>query len=190
MPKLIVFDLDHCLWSPEMHELKSSPTEVIIGSLHTGKGVVSLVSDGIPIQLYMDALDILQELYTSNIYRHVKFAVASSSLKPEYSWTCLNSLEIYPGVPMKDLFSYFAIGRTEDCGGLTDDKTTHFKKIHLESRIEYKDMLFFDDCNWKDHVTELKQKLNVVGQKTPNGITKENWRNGLQKYASMKLANN
>lgn len=190
MPKLIVFDLDNCLWSPEMHELECDPSIVLINALGEGEGVTGVVSNGKQVQIYMDALLILQELYTLNIYRHVKFAVASSSLKPEYSWICLNTLEILPGVPMKELFSYFAVGRTEECGGLTDDKTTHFAKIQFESRIKYTDMLFFDDCNWRDHVTELEQKLKIVGQKTPQGLTKENWKSGLHKYASVKIASN
>lgn len=188
IPKLIVFDLDHCLWSPEMHELDSFPDVTVTSALANGRGVIGVISNGLQVQLYVEALSILQELYQSNMYRHVKFALASSSLKPEYSWACLNTLEIFPGVPMINLFSYFAIGRSEDCGGLTDDKTTHFAKIHFESRIDYKDMLFFDDCNWKDHVTELQQKLKIVGQKTPHGLTRETYRNGLYKFASTHLS--
>merc|ERR1719460_3030883 len=44
VPRLIVFDLDACLWSPEMFELGSSPTtyDAAQGGVRAGRDVVKL----------------------------------------------------------------------------------------------------------------------------------------------------
>lgn len=43
VPHMIVFDLDDCLWHPEMHELARPPAEAVVGDLGGGQqGVVGL----------------------------------------------------------------------------------------------------------------------------------------------------
>ena len=186
VPKLIVFDLDMCMWSPEMHELSSKPTKSIHGSfLHNfGEGVVGaqdLKSNDI-VTIFPGALLAMQELYQLKEFSNTKVAAASSSLEPTYSHACLDILEILPGVPMRNIFSFFAIGRTKECGDLTSDKKTHFKKIKNESNIEFNDMLFFDDCNWSDHVGKIEQAHGVMGQRTPEGLTVSEWRSALVRF--------
>ena len=70
LPKLIVFDLDMCLWSPEMYELSVVPVEgdKIIGKL--GKldqeGCIKVKSGGHDtIQLFPAALQVLQHFYNA-----------------------------------------------------------------------------------------------------------------------------
>lgn len=38
LPRLVVFDLDQCLWSPEMYLLREIPTERVYGELPNGVG--------------------------------------------------------------------------------------------------------------------------------------------------------
>ena len=169
---MIVFDLDDCLWTPEMHELPGCPEIPVHGELNLNlgsgggggggknqkqhKGVVGLQ---VPryrdtVTLYDGARKVLYELATNPIYKDVQLATASSSLEPSYSYACLAGIEILPGLCMGDMMSYNQIGRT---GNLTPDKTTHFRQLHEESCVPYNEMLFFDDWYVLD-----KNRMNYI----------------------------
>jgi len=106
-------------------------------------------------------------------YRDVKIAVASTR---SYSRACIAGIEITEGVFLKDIISYAQIGRD---GKLTSRKTSHFRLIHEESGVPYEDMLFYDDCNWGDHVGDLNRAYGVVGMRTPNGLNLQEFHQGL-----------
>jgi len=192
LPKLIVFDLDDCIWSPEMHTLSGKPMIPIRGTLDPGSssksmedqgqemGIVGMqVPHGETVQFFKGARQVLRDLVTNSKFRGITLAAASSSLEPSYSYACFENIEIIPGVTMNDVMAYHQIGRT---GNLTSRKTSHFHLIREESGICYNEMLFFDDCNWGDHVGDLKQALGVVGQRTPRGLQYHEFEKGLQNY--------
>jgi magnesium-dependent phosphatase 1 len=135
------------------------------------------------VQLYPGARLALRELAMNPKYRNVKIAVASTSLEPEYSRSCIAGIEIVEGVTMKDMISYAQIGRS---GKLTSIKTSHFQLIHGQSGIPYEDMLFFDDCNWDDHVGCLERNFGVVGMRTPNGLRLDEFHQGLLEFSIEK----
>ena len=54
-----------------------------------------------------------------------------------------------------------------------------------ESQIEFEEMLFFDDCNWKSFC-KIHQAHGVIGQKTPNGLTEKEWRTALEKFSKAR----
>ena len=152
LPSMIVFDLDDCLWTPEMHELPGCPEIPVHGILNPHgsnggtplKGVVGLQ---VPryrdtVTLYDGARRVLYELAVNPVYKGVLLATASSSLEPSYSYACLAGIEILPGRTLGDMMSYHQIGRT---GRLSPDKTTHFQELHEESGVPFHEMLFFDD---------------------------------------------
>lgn len=111
LPTMIVFDLDDCLWSPEMHELCSAPDIAVRGILnpHLPKaeqklGVVGLSNrHGDTVRLYDGARRALYELATNQEYKNVIVAVASTSLKPPYSHACLEVIEILPGKTLRQM---------------------------------------------------------------------------------------
>jgi magnesium-dependent phosphatase 1 len=162
LPSMIVFDLDDCLWTPEMHELPGCPELPVHGKLNpnynnstsgnsngNGKqkqqtGVVGLqvLRYRDTVTLYDGARRVLYELATNPVYKGVLLATASSSLEPSYSYACLAGIEILPGLTMGDMMSFNQIGRT---GNLSPDKTSHFRELHDESGVPYNEMLFFDD---------------------------------------------
>ncbi|GMI43662.1 hypothetical protein TrCOL_g6392 [Triparma columacea] len=190
LPKMIVFDLDDCLWTPEMYTLPNKPTKPILGRLQgdAGEGVtgVQCSGGGPTVSLFPDALTILQRLYTERetTYKDTLFAVASSSEEPSYSRSCLENLDIFPGVKMNSLFPYQQIGRT---GRLTSRKTTHFDELKKSvPHVEFDSMLFFDDCNWGDHVGDLNSARGVIGVRTPTGLTCAQFEEGLALYARTK----
>jgi hypothetical protein len=108
LPTMIVFDLDDCLWSPEMHELPGLPSIPVEGSLNKEnlKGVVGLKvpKSHSTVSLFDGARRTLYELATNPKYEGIILASASSSLEPSYSHACLERLEILPGVTMADMF--------------------------------------------------------------------------------------
>lgn len=203
LPSLIVFDLDDCLWTPEMHELSGMPSKPVDGPLDPNDPADSplgTIGMGVPrgkrggwgsfndedevVELYHGARLALRELITDPKYRDVQIGVASTSLEPSYSRACINGIEITEGIYMKDIISYTQIGRS---GKLTSRKTSHFKLIHEESGVPYEDMLFYDDCNWGDHVGDLNSAFGVIGIRTPNGLQLEEFREGLEKFRREKM---
>ena len=204
LPSLIVFDLDDCLWTPEMHELSDLPSVPVEGPLDPNNpstsplGTVGLAvpsrkkrggwggydTEEEVVELYPGARLALREIVLNPKYRNVKIGVASSSLEPSYSRACMAGIEIVEGVTMKDAISYAQIGRS---GKLTSRKTSHFRLIHEESGVPYEEMLFFDDSNWGDHVGDLNRAFGVVGVRTPNGLKLEEFHEGLRKFSEVKM---
>ena len=209
LPTMIVFDLDYCAWAPEMHELSGMPSVEVEGPLDpdgdfatTPLGCVVLsvpkrrgrngrgrtipsweLDDGYDgdetVRLFDGARRALRELALNPRYRGIVLACASSSLEPSYSHACLDKLEVLPDLTLRDMFTYDEIGRT---GKLSPRKTTHFRELHRESGVPYHKMLFFDDCNYGDHIGDLRDALGVVGQRTPDGLTFQEFLDGLEEY--------
>ena len=111
LPSLIVFDLDDCLWTPEMHELYDCPRKPVRGILNPHKpkseqkeGIVALAnSSGQTVRIYEGGRRALYELATDPKYKGVQIAVASTSLEPSYSYACLEGIEVLPGKTIMDL---------------------------------------------------------------------------------------
>ena len=208
LPTMIVFDLDFCLWNPEMHELSGMPSVEVEGPLDpdgdvatTPLGCVGLsvpkrrrngrgrtipsweLDDGYggdeTVRLFDGARRALRELALNPCYRGIVLACASSSLEPSYSHACLDKLEVLPDLTLREMFTYNQIGRT---GKLSPRKTTHFRELHRESGVPYHNMLFFDDCGYGDHVSDLEEALGVQGVRTPNGLTFDEFMRGLEEY--------
>jgi magnesium-dependent phosphatase 1 len=181
LPRLVVFDLDACVWEPEMYELDATPTKPCHADLGCGMQVAGLQAGDSTVRLFEGALIALRELHTNPAFENVMLASASSSLVPAWSWACMAGLEIFPGVPVEKAFSYQQIGRE---GKLSPDKRTHFRELLQDSGIPYEEMLFFDDCGYGDHVGDLYRQIGVIGQRTPNGMTEAEWREGLARFAA------
>ncbi|CAM9337690.1 unnamed protein product [Laminaria digitata] len=172
VPKLVVFDCDMCLWTPEMFELRQSPTrfDAATGTVVAGRDRVSL---------FAGALTALRELTTQERFSDTQIAVASSTTQRQWALDCLRLFEISPGVTAGDVIKYREI--------YPDNKGKHFKRLHKASGIAYKDMLFFDDCNWGDNCRDVEWACpGVVTTKTPEGMTPKNWAEGLAKFAETK----
>lgn len=200
-PPLVVFDLDQCLWTPEMYVLSQLPSSDAckigpLGSRGVGSGKVGVMSGREVIQLFPDALEILQDIYLDK-YPGMRIAAASSADTPlavKIGRTAMNILEILPGVTMKDVFAKnweegfegnLQIGRTPP---LSSDKAlTHFPILKQLTGLEYEDMLFFDDCNWGDNCGRVEKKCHgVVTVRTPDGLRHKEWAEGLAKFAATK----
>lgn len=133
IPTLIVFDLDACLWSPEMFELSAAPTafDAAAGGVKAGHDVV---------RLFSGAAAVLRRLLTDSQFADVRVAVASSTTEPAYANRCIETLPIDANGARQerlcDLVEYRQIypgskGRQ------------HFPALQKQSGVPYDQMLFF-----------------------------------------------
>eukprot|EP01039_Chlorochromonas_danica_P001040 gene1041-1128_t len=194
LPKLVVFDLDDCLWHPEMYTLSEIPSRTFKGPLGSqGEGVLAVYSGSEQIRLYPDALRILQEYYL-NYYPGMRIAAASSadsSTAVRIGRTAMGMLEVLPGVTMRQVFAKdwptgfegnLQIGRSPPLS--SDKASSHFPILREQTGIAYEDMVFFDDCNWGDHCANVERKCpGVVTQRTPHGIQASEWIKALKAFA-------
>jgi hypothetical protein len=140
IPELAVFDLDDCLWTPEMYTLCEVPTvnDGIIGNLgDCGKGIVAVKSGNYTVRLFPDALLILQKIYMGE-YTKMRIAAASSADTPlavRIGRASMSLLEVVPGVTVREVFdrgwpddfeAHLQIGRSPP---LTSNKSINLKPI-------------------------------------------------------------
>ena len=113
LPRLVVFDLDDCCWTPEMHELSGMPSVEVEGPLDPkdNDSTLGVVGMKVPsgrrggwgnygsdeeevVELFDGARQVFRELALNPIYKGVRIAVASTSLEPSYSRACIKGLEV------------------------------------------------------------------------------------------------
>jgi len=197
IPELCVFDLDACLWDKEMYEMTAMPTTKVMGDLNgRGEGVVGVMSGRDQISLHEGSLIALQE-HADGKYPGMKVALASSADTPfaeKVGRASLQMLEVVPGMTIWDLLMRDWDGEDVNQIGrqppLSSNKArSHFPRLREVTDIRYDRMLFFDDCNWGDHCgmvaagcREEDSGLGVATLRTPRGLGKKEWREGLAVY--------
>ncbi len=200
LPDLCVFDLDACLWDKEMFEMPSIPAEADArsGDLNgRGEGVVGVMSGPHMIRLHAGALEALQ-LHADGAFGGMRVALASSADTPlaeQIGRKALTLLEVIPGLTIWQLLmrdwdgvDVNQIGRQPPLS--SNKAASHFPRLREATGVRYDGMLFYDDCNWGDHVgkvcgacKEEDSGRGVVGVRTPRGLgSAEFWR-GLEAYA-------
>ena len=195
-PELVVFDLDQCLWSPEMYTLSEVPSssKIKMGSLGKyGDGIVGVWSGRELIQLFPAAVEVLQRYYLDN-YPGMRIAAASSAdtlHAVKIGRTAMSLLEILPGVTMRAVFAKgwpvgfegnMQIGRTPPLS--SDKAATHFPILRQLTNIPYDKMLFFDDCSWGDHCGKVERHCSgVIAVRTPEGLQLKEWLEGLARFS-------
>ena len=198
-PKLVVFDLDACLWNLEMYSLNVIPDSLCVLHGELGAcgqtGVQGVRSGNEVIQLNPGALLALQEFYSGK-YPGMRIAAASSADTPhavKIGRAALSLLEVFPGVTVRQCFNVgwdegfegnLQIGRSPPLSPAKHK--THFPILQRETGVSYADMLFFDDCNWGDHVGNVLRECGVVGHRTPRGMQVRDWEEGLSTFATAK----
>ena len=168
LPRLIVFDCDACLWTPECFQIQ--------GPFHKVSDDC-ILADKTTVRLFPGALHAFREILHHPDFQTTKIALASTTRYPSHSKVLREGFYVAPGKSIDSVVCstqvYYA-----------DSKVGHFESIKKETGIEYHDMLFFDDCIWGDNVGDVESGCpGVVGIRTPQGMTIEKWKEGLAEYA-------
>ncbi|CAJ1343328.1 unnamed protein product [Effrenium voratum] len=175
LPSLIVFDLDACMWSPEMYELSSAPDAYCSkrGGVVAGRDTV---------KLFPGASAVLQRLADGadgKRFERVKLAVASSTTEPGFAQKCLEEFPLN-GRKLGDLLHFRQIYPGSKGG-------QHFPKLKEESGIPYEEMIFFDDCTYSDNCADVAHRCpGVTCVRTPHGLTEEDFDLALAAFAAGK----
>jgi magnesium-dependent phosphatase 1 len=159
-PKMIVFDLDNTLWTPELYQLRK---------LQRNNQFPVANKD---VKLYPAAAKIIEEIRQgkNSTFANTKFAIASRTKSVEWAHDLLEQFGI------KDWFDYIEI--------FSGDKKRHFANLNRDSGIEFGDMLFFDDNrDGKYGNCEPVASLGVLSVHCPSGINEESvWETALARY--------
>lgn len=172
-PRLIVFDLDNTLWTPELYELYSKPVP------------------NKDIHLFPDALQVLKCLYEFQTWRtsrnssddddaemtHFELAIASRTHQYEWAHSLLDTIPVTEdGVNMRNLFPHVQIQ--------TGSKRQHFERLKATTGIPYSQMLFLDDDEYLN-LGEVSS-MGVLSCHTPRGVTLNLMERSLRKYAELR----
>ncbi|XP_042857805.1 magnesium-dependent phosphatase 1-like [Penaeus japonicus] len=157
-PKLIAFDLDYTLWPFWVDTHVTPPFQ---------KDKKGQIVDrwNKKVKPYKEAAEILKELHAEG------YAIAVASRTGEinganqllnlYDWDkYITYKEIYPG-----------------------SKINHFERIKAKSRIEFSEMLFFDD---EERNKRDLDRIGVLMILIEDGVTKKVIKEGLKEFAKLK----
>ena len=173
VPRLIIFDLDACLWSPEMFELDGAPTayDATLGGVKAGTDVV---------RLFPGALAVLRTIIADKErFADTRVAVASSTTRPAFAHTCLDELVVDQRTRTK-LATLVAFRQIYP----GSKGSEHVPELARESGVPYEECLFFDDCTYGDNCADVASKcVGTLAVRTPHGLTEELFERGLSAFA-------
>lgn len=133
-PRVIVWDLDGTLWSPEMYQLWGGGAP--FAALNDGEHVVD--RSGTKVELLADARAILNKLRGAE-FEHIKLAIASTCDEPKWAAECLAKIRV-ENRALKDHFHDDVVEIYK-----ASSKEVHLKAIAKKSSCELHDMIFFDN---------------------------------------------
>ena len=169
LPKAVVFDLDGCLWYPDMYMLWGGGAPF---SLRTDRDLDDRA--GKRVYLMGAVSEVLYELKTADEWKETVIAVASCTDEPEWAQECMRKFEIGQagsGVYVKDVMQLEEIHK--------GNKRGHLKSIADATGIALEDMLFLD--NERGNCVDVAA-LGVTVAYCPEGVTAEAWRLALEKF--------
>ena len=101
LPELIVFDLDNCVWFPEMYQLWGG------GAPFKQKPDGDLTDkSGERVYLMGDIRNIMNELKNDSKYSNVEIAIASCCDEPTWADECLTKFKINENEHLGSVFKY------------------------------------------------------------------------------------
>mmetsp|Transcript_30072 Transcript_30072/g.39585 ORF Transcript_30072/g.39585 Transcript_30072/m.39585 type:complete len:250 (-) Transcript_30072:285-1034(-) len=168
VPKLIVLDLDKTLWTPDLISFCGGFTRT------KDRRIVDRLSN--EISMYPDVPEILHTILDSPAFLNSKLAIASRTTKTAWARDVLDLMELPCGRKLGDVFPYKRI--------YPGSKTSHFKKLRKESKVDYSEMLFFDD--WIVNTMEISNTGVTCELCDKEGLTWCNFEKGLTEYAKAK----
>jgi len=171
LPKVVVFDLDGCVWDPEMYELWGSggaPFKVRPdGNLSDRSGT--------KVYLLGDVKNIMKELKTDAKWSDSIVAVASSCDEPSWAKECIQKFPIGDNMTLSDVFDQ------DNIEIYKRSKNHHLKAIAQQTGVDLKDMIFFDNQYGN---CQTVAGVGVTSVYVPQGVTRKAFEEGLAKFPS------
>jgi magnesium-dependent phosphatase 1 len=180
-PKLIVFDLDGCLWRPEMYELihfmgnKGAPFRPSEHDMN----VLLTVGDE-PVQLLKDVREVMRELYLEPQWKNVPVGISSRTDAPHWARELLGKFSVQHE---KGEFVLDEVFRNGPIEMQFDSKIEHFHRIAQETNIAMEDMVFFDNEYGN---CESVAGLGVTVGYCPGGVSKDIWQAALEAFPAKR----
>lgn len=179
MPKVVIFDLDGCLWSPEMYEInffmgaRGSPF-----SRDPTDTLNLLTEGGESVKLLGDVRDVMQILYTQEEFNNVKIGISSRTDEPEWARELLQKFIIPLNSDEEREVSLAKVfnGPIEIA---KDSKVDHFHRICSQTDVRLEEMLFFDN---EFGNCQRVASLGVSVVYCPNGVTKDIFDMGMRDF--------
>jgi len=165
LPKLIAFDLDGTIWSPDMYQLWGGGAPFRLAA--NKKDLLD--RSGASVRLLGISDNILHDLHSNPALQHIKVAWVSCTDEPEWAEECLSKFKTSGGVVIKNVVHSSEIYKA--------NKQLHFQNLHKQyPDIRFEDMLFFD--NEYGNIRTVS-KLGVKCYHAEDGMTEEAWKEGL-----------
>ncbi|GMI04402.1 hypothetical protein TrLO_g9676 [Triparma laevis f. longispina] len=170
-PKLIAFDLDGTIWSPDMYMLWGG------GSPFTPQSSVLLKDcSNKDVKLLGISGEILDELKggvggDSIVWEETKTAWVSCTDEPEWAQECMRLFKTPSGSDLKSKIDLEMIHKS--------NKQTHFNELKEVTGIGFEEMLFFDNERYN---CDSVSKLGVKCVHCPEGMTLDIWNSGLRLF--------
>ena len=169
LPKVLVFDLDGCVWNPEMYELWGG-----------GGAPFKLQSDGnlkdrggTVVSLIGDVKNIMREFKMDPKWSEAVIAVASSCDEPSWARECIKKFPVSDTHKLSDVF------HPENIEIYKRNKAKHLQAIAKQTGHALNEMIFFD--NQYGNCQDVA-KAGVTVVYTPEGVTRKAFDEGLAKF--------
>jgi magnesium-dependent phosphatase 1 len=170
LPRLVAFDLDGTVWSPDMYQLWGGGAPFAVKS---STELTDCANQRVRLLGSFGA--ILDELCSSAAWSGATTAWVSCTDEPAWADECLRKFRTPSGSTLKELVSTEVIYKA--------NKQTHFRELHESTGIPFCEMIFFD--NERGNINSVA-KLGVCSVYCPDGMTDEIWRRGLAQYAEQQ----
>ena len=127
---------------------------------------------GTEVKIMADLRDILKEVKSAEKWKETRIGVASSCDEPDWAYQCIAQIQIGK-FHLKDIFEPGITEIYKSC------KTAHLKKISQKTRVDLREMMFFDN-EWSN--CQAVARLGVTVVYTPRGLTQDLFQEALQKF--------
>eukprot|EP01062_Namystynia_karyoxenos_P045704 TRINITY_DN34015_c0_g1_i1.p1 TRINITY_DN34015_c0_g1~~TRINITY_DN34015_c0_g1_i1.p1 ORF type:complete len:206 (+),score=66.32 TRINITY_DN34015_c0_g1_i1:80-619(+) len=160
-PRVVVFDLDGCLWYPEMYHLwggGGAPFTPAAGGDLTDRA-------GTPVRLIGATRAALRELHQQGEeFRGTEVGVASCTDEPSWARECIQKFQVAEGLSLGDIVRYTEIHK--------GNKREHLARIAKSAGCRPEEMMFFDN---ERHNLQAVAPLGVTCIYCSDGVTAGAW---------------
>lgn len=182
-PKLIIFDLDGCLWRPEMYELIHFMGNIGAPFRQSEQDRNVLLTDGNqPVHLLKDVREVMRDLYTESKWKNIPVGISSRTDAPHWAQKLLKKFV----VTLERGGEEFALADVIQ-GPIEmsyDSKVKHFHRISRQTNTAFEDMIFFDNNEYGN--CEAVASLGVTVGYCRGGVCKGIWEKTLEEFSSSR----